>query len=87
MSYVVFGKPDCPWCDKAVKLLEEHSEEFYYYDLTDPEHSDALDSFKRQGIKTVPQVYEVVSRFGTFAISERLGGYEALEERLKEYDF
>ena len=39
MAYVVFGKPDCPWCDKAVKLLEEREEEFYYYDLTDPEHS------------------------------------------------
>lgn len=67
MTMVVLTTPDCPWCDKVKRLLEELHYQYVELDITKHEglrlFMDAL------GIRTVPQVFN--SHY-------RLGGYTEL---------
>lgn len=75
-KYVIYTSstiPDCPWCDKAKALLKKH-------DIRYVEHVIGRDLTKREfqeqfgfDVKTVPQIT---------VDGRRIGGYEALEERL-----
>lgn len=70
--YTIYGKPDCPWCDRVKDLLS--TEDVRYVDLS--EDTDALRYIKSQGFKTVPQV---------FWNGNLIGGYEATQQFLKEH--
>jgi glutaredoxin len=63
----IFGKPNCPWCDRAVALAAQHKLLVTYRDFT--KEVGALAELKRRapGVKTVPQV---------FVGDRRIGGYE-----------
>lgn len=72
--YLVIGRKDCPYCDKAKNLLETLEKEYLYVDITSGDCiTDAhwkhflVEDMKS---KTVPQVFELV------------GGYEELEDEL-----
>ena len=69
--YTVYGKPNCPWCDRVKNLLE--GEDVRYVDLSID--SEALSYIKSQGFKTVPQVFHN----GVY-----IGGYEATSKFIKE---
>ncbi|MBL4693770.1 glutathione S-transferase N-terminal domain-containing protein [Candidatus Gracilibacteria bacterium] len=70
----IYTKNYCPFCHKALALLEELKVEFKNHDITDtPEVMEELS--KKSGFKTVPQVF----------VGEKcLGGYSdiaALHEK------
>lgn len=69
--FVIYGKPECPWCDRLKDLLYGHTH--VYHDLS--KDQEALEYIRSQGHKTVPQV---------FHDGEYIGGYEATNKFLKE---
>ena len=69
--YLVLGRQNCSYCEKAKQLLEERGHEYLYVDITSGDCiKDAhwknflVDDLK---VKTVPQVFKLVE-----------GGYEGL---------
>lgn len=83
MDFVVFGKSECPWCDKAKDLLTRKGLTFDYRDVSDGsafnEMTDwvfeAEDFFPR----TVPQVFKMTEDGRKW-----IGGYEDLAAHLVE---
>ncbi len=71
--YTIWGRPDCPWCDRAKFLLDAHQLQYEYIELT----SDNLEEFSKRtmGAKTVPQIIDDDDFY--------IGGFEALELYLK----
>lgn len=67
-GWVIVGKPNCPWCDKAKALLDAKGIGYDYVDLS--QRPDVKDWVLSVGIKTVPQV---------FHLGVRVGGYEQTE--------
>lgn len=70
--YIVYGTDSCPWCDRAVELIEKHGEEFSYVDVGDDEKAQAM--FRAERLRSVPQV---------FLGDSRIGGYEALRSHMQ----
>jgi glutaredoxin len=63
----IFGKPNCPWCDRAIALAAAQRLSVIYRDFT--KEVGALSDLKQRvpGVKTVPQIF----------IGDRhIGGYE-----------
>ena len=65
--YLVIGKRNCPYCDKAKKHLEDLGEAYVYVDITS---GDCItDSVWKHFLvedlkaKTVPQVFKLVGGF------------------------
>ena len=75
--YLVLGRQNCPYCDKAKELLESKGEDYRYVDITSGEGStdkvwkDFL--VTTLGVKTVPQVFKLLP-----------GGYEGLLQEVTE---
>lgn len=64
----IYGKPDCPYCEKAKSLASDTGQSFTYINLNhDPM---ALVSIKADGFTTVPAIYED---------SKKIGGYTEFE--------
>ncbi len=64
MTMVVLTTPECPWCDKVKRLLDELQYQYVELDITKHEglrlFMDAL------GIRTVPQVFNRHTRLGGY---------------------
>lgn len=60
-TYLVITGDNCPYCDKAKALITERGDRFVEMPLI-----DAVEPMSKLGVKTVPQVFELV------------GGYEDL---------
>jgi ribonucleoside-diphosphate reductase alpha subunit len=56
--FIIYGKPNCDFCTKAVDLLRSYNENMIYLDITQPEHTHILNALTKLGITTVPQVYQ-----------------------------
>ena len=70
----IFGKPQCPFCDKAKALCEQRGLEYIYKSLgTDYTKEELLETFP--GARTVPQI-----RIN----GENIGGYDKLGTYLEE---
>ena len=55
MEVIVYGKPNCPYCDKAKATLEDRGIEYKYLDIVeDPTLKEFL---VEKGLKTVPQIF------------------------------
>ena len=67
--FIVHGKPNCPFCSKAIELLNKNSLKVTYFDITAPENQQVLENLVLQGYSTVPQIYFNDSY---------IGGYEDL---------
>lgn len=52
---VVYGKPNCPYCDKAKRILDSNNVKYTYVDVS--VDLEALEFIKGAGHKTVPQIY------------------------------
>lgn len=70
-KFVVYGKPNCGYCDKTKMLLEINSKDYEYIDITQDE--DAMDMFTENGFRSVPQVFQEGE-----GVSVHIGGYEEL---------
>jgi glutaredoxin len=72
-EYIVYGRPGCPWCDKAKELLGVTRQDFTYVDLSqNPEKRAELIA---AGHRTVPQVYHG---------DKLVGGFEQLSDYLED---
>ena len=65
---VIYGKPNCPWCDMAKELSENNSYTYTYVNIAEDE--DARQALKKEGFKTVPQIYFK---------GKHIGGYDKYE--------
>lgn len=52
---IVYGKPNCPFCDKAKNILDENDVTFTYIDITTDEQAAVF--LKTNNHSTVPQIY------------------------------
>jgi glutaredoxin len=75
--YLVIGRQNCPYCDKAKELLDSKELEYVYVDITSGDC--ILDSVWKHflvddmKVKTVPQVLKLIP-----------GGYTGLKEELDD---
>lgn len=53
--FVVMGKKNCSFCDKAVDMLESGEFDHTYIDVE--QDNTALERLVSAGLKTVPQIY------------------------------
>ena len=67
--YIVYGKPGCSYCKRALDLLNQSNLASVYIDVSLEENSRKLEEFKEMGLRTVPQVY---------LNDHHIGGYEDL---------
>jgi glutaredoxin len=72
--YLVIGRENCSYCDKAKDLLDAKGKEYVYVDITSGDSvNDAVwKKFLTQDmeVKTVPQVFQLI------------GGFEELHEEI-----
>jgi len=71
--YLVLGRRNCPFCDKAKERLEQDGLPYVYVDIMETQEKTTL--FKdmlvnKMNVRTVPQVFKLV------------GGYDNLKESL-----
>lgn len=52
---VVYGKPNCPFCNKAKNILDMKGIQYKYIDVSVDLHSK--DFLVSEGHRTVPQIY------------------------------
>lgn len=52
---IVYGKPSCPYCERAKAMLHNHKAVVEYIDLN--ENQTAFDYIKSIGCETVPQIF------------------------------
>jgi glutaredoxin len=71
MKFIIFSKPDCPWCTRAKELLTQHDSSYVEFDVTDDETGKIF--LKESNLKSVPQI---------FHNGRLVGGYLALENYL-----
>lgn len=64
--YTIYGKPNCPWCDRAKGLLQP--DEYNYVDVS--KDQEAKEVLVEMGVRTVPQVFDR---------DNHIGGFEALK--------
>ena len=72
MMYVMVSRRNCPYCEKASKLINSRGGSVSHYSLE--ESKWLLDLFKKADILTVPQIWTYTG--------EHIGGYTELKERL-----
>ena len=72
----IFGKPSCPFCDRAISLCEQRGYKFTYKSLgTDFTREELFESFPTA--RTFPQIR---------VNGEAIGGYDQLVEYSKHGD-
>lgn len=79
--YTIYGKPGCPFCDRAKETLHNLGVEYFYVDLS--ENPEDLEYLKKLGCKTVPQIF-FYHESASFPYTEHVGGYTELVEFLKQ---
>ena len=69
----IYGKPQCPFCDRAKSLCEQNGYEYTYQSLgTDFGREEMMEMFPTA--RTFPQIK---------VNNENIGGYTELEEKHK----
>lgn len=80
MRYVIFGRESCPYCVKAVQLLEERKENHKFVNFQESQ-SDILQEVKEAyGWPTVPIVIQIKDRLEVTII----GGYTDLVKHFED---
>ncbi|QGH72116.1 putative glutaredoxin 1 [Klebsiella phage N1M2] len=75
MKVVIYGKPNCPWCDRAKALADSKGAEVEYINIVEAGIDGAkLGEIVGRPVRTVPQI--VVD-------DQYVGGYEDLDRHLK----
>ena len=74
---LIYGKPMCPFCDKAKALCEQRGFEYEYKTLgTDYSKEELLETFP--GARTVPQI--VIN-------GEKIGGWDQMVKYIEETNY
>ena len=82
-NIIVYGRKNCPWCDKAVALLKERNYVFSYHDIEEDPQTRLDFNNRTKGAKTVPQIlvgehlvggFDRLSLFTTTGIFQQLVG-------------
>jgi len=73
--YLVLGRRNCIYCEKAIELLKQENKPYVYVDIMETQEKSTL--FKdilvnKMNVRTVPQIFELV------------GGYDSLNANLLE---
>ena len=72
--YLIIGKRDCPYCEKAKKLLDDKDEKYIYVDITSGDCiTDAVwKHFLVDDLnaKTVPQVFKLVGGYDQLKVEQ-----------------
>lgn len=72
-EFKVYGKPNCPYCVRAMDLLDSKGIKYEYIDVT--KSPEALKFIKEDlGCRTVPQIFEVENDTDM----EHIGGFDDL---------
>ncbi|QBZ70817.1 putative glutaredoxin [Edwardsiella phage pEt-SU] len=75
----IYGKPNCPWCDRAKALAEEKGLEIEYINIVEAGiNGEKLSEICGEVVRTVPQIFvdDVFIK----------GGYEGLVKTLANPD-
>tara|TARA_Y100000593_G_scaffold37982_1_gene73718 strand:- start:8611 stop:8895 length:285 start_codon:yes stop_codon:yes gene_type:complete len=61
-KFIVYGKPNCPYCQRTKVLLDFEKNkggeiQYTYIDIMDPENKGFYDFVIGAGHKSVPQIY------------------------------
>ncbi len=78
IRFMVYGRSSCPYCVKAVSLLEEREEVYYFFDEPDRSELDYTKTFYNS--RTVPII---ISNDTVTGETRLIGGYSDLE---REYE-
>lgn len=85
MFFVVFGRPNCPYCDRAKMLLTERKVDFQYRDTVDGSEFNEMCNWVGEATgampRTVPQIFEI-----TDGESRYIGGFDDLKFELTSDD-
>jgi glutaredoxin len=74
---LIYGKPMCPFCDKAKALCEQRGFDYEYKTLgTDYTKEELLETFP--GARTVPQI--VIN-------GQKIGGWEQMVKYIEETNY
>ena len=74
---LIYGKPMCPFCDKAKALCEQRGYAYEYKTLgTDYSKEELLETFP--GARTVPQI--VIN-------GEKIGGWDQMVKYIEETNY
>ena len=79
MNYIIFCKPQCPFCIQATKLLEDRGKNFKVVNFND-DQQDVLDEVK--DVLDWPTVPIVFYRKGNML--EFVGGYMELVKQIED---
>jgi len=69
--FVIYGKKNCPFCEKAKDMLTRFDKEYAYIDVE--EDQEAMDFIKSIGARSVPQIF-----YG----KDLVGGYNELQKQI-----
>ena len=70
-DFVIIGKENCPWCDKAKELIEEEGFTFAYFNIGGTEEDRLRIFLKSLNLATVPQIFVEGGAY--------VGGYDDLK--------
>ena len=70
--FIIYGKKDCPYCTKAVELLQQQGRDFTYCSM-DNRLNELVELSLKHNHKTVPLIIQVVA--GEVVL---IGGYDNL---------
>jgi len=69
--YIILGRSNCLYCDKAKELLDKKGKDYRYIDVLGEGNEVFLSLLKDSNLTTVPQIFELTE-----------GGYSTLEFKL-----
>lgn len=85
-EYIIYGTDTCVFCDRAKTILNHYDKNWSYVDIMESPEIQKAFFKKTNNAKTVPQVfmYDPVRSYGNEELEVLIGGYENLEQWLKE---
>ena len=75
--YIVYGKKDCGFCGRAVRLLQKLGHTFTYMSMDDKQ-DELVELAMQHSHKTVPLILQIVD-----GETEFIGGHDDLVKRLE----
>jgi len=75
MKYIIYGKPNCKFCNMAKMTLEMKSVPYSYKEVGSDITKEQLEEMVGHQIKSVPQIFRMSDGF-----AEYIGGYEDLKK-------
>ena len=74
-EYVIYGAPECSYCEQAKRLLDMKKLPYTYMDA--PSSTYFQETFVAKGIRKVPQIF-----VSELAGERHIGGFEELMKEL-----